>query len=263
LAAIVWFFGSAAFGFEYSEADLQHVSAASVAASVDGPTTPFMQTALLSKMAAQGAVRGGSLTLAGVQSGFQKILSQGSSSPAAQVASDAYMIYCHTVNITVMEDLAADGPLHLMGIADPDFVAYDVGKPMMPGGLVNRISLGNQAGKADETAKIEKTTLQPAAKTPEERSRHTATPMPPSLDPVAICSTCDDGMDATTYLKYYGCGQVRVTWIVDGGQSQQTMAIGSSTARKNLTRQGFTTIQFGPHRRTDSCARASHHYFQQ
>jgi hypothetical protein len=161
LAAIVWFFGSAAFGFEYSEADLQHVSAASVAASVDGPTTPFMQTALLSKMAAQGAVRGGSLTLAGVQSGFQKILSQGSSSPAAQVASDAYMIYCHTVNITVMEDLAADGPLHLMGIADPDFVAYDVGKPMMPGGLVNRISLGNQAGKADETAKIEKTNLQP------------------------------------------------------------------------------------------------------
>jgi len=31
--------------------------------------------------------------------------------------------------------------------------------------------------------------------------------------------------------------------MVDGTQSQQTMAIGPSQLRQNLTRQGFTTIQ--------------------
>ena len=231
--------------FQLSEADLQHVSAASVAASVDGPTTPFMQTALLSKLASQGTAKNGGFTLASVQSGFQQILSQGGSSPAAQVASDAYMIYCHTLYITVVEDLAADGPLHLMGIADPDFGAYDI-KPMMPGGLLNRVSLGGQAAKGNEVAIGEKTTLQPAAKKPEELAKRTL--VPPSASspaPVAICSTCDDGMDASTYLKYYGSGQVLVTWIVDGAVSQQTpMAIGPSTRRMNLTRQGFTTIQF-------------------
>lgn len=231
--------------FQLSEADLQHVSAASVSASVDGPTTPFMQTALLSKLASQGTAKGGSFTLASVQSGFQQIISQGNSA-AAQVASDAYMLYCHTVDITVIEDLAADGPLHLMGIADPDFGAYDI-KPVMPGsGLLNRVSLGNQAAKVDEVASGARASSQPAAKQPKERAKLGSFPLSPSsLAPVAICSTCDDGMDASTYLKYYGSGQVLVTWIVDGAVSQQMpMAIGPSTRRMNLTRQGFTTIQF-------------------
>jgi len=231
--------------FQLSEADLQHVSAASVAASVDGPTTPFMQTALLSKLTAQGSAKSGGFTLASVQSGFQQILSPGGSSPAAQVASDAYMIYCHTLYITVVEDLAADGPLHLMGIADPDFGAYDI-KPIMPGGMLNRVSLGGQAAKGNEVAIGEKTILQPVAKKPEESTKLTLVPRSPSSPaPVAICSTCDDGMDASTYLKYYGSGQVLVTWIVDGAVSQQLpMAIGPSQKRMNLTRQGFTTVQF-------------------
>jgi hypothetical protein len=231
--------------FQLSEADLQHVSAASVSASVDGPTTPFMQTALLSKLASQGTAKGGGFTLASVQSGFQQIVSQGNSA-AAQVASAAYMLYCHTVYITVIEDLAADGPLHLMGIADPDFGAYDI-EPVMPGsGLLNRVSLGNQAAKVDEVASGAKATSQPAAKQPKEHAKLGSFPLSPSSPaPVAICSTCDDGMDASTYLKYYGSGQVLVTWIVDGAVSQQMpMAIGPSTRRMNLTRQGFTTIQF-------------------
>ncbi len=58
--------------------------------------------------------------------------------------------------------------------------------------------------------------------------------MNPGAAPVAvaaICSTCDDGMDATSYLKYYGSGEVRVTWTVDGVQSQQNIAIGPSQPR--------------------------------
>ncbi len=255
--------------FQLPEGDLQHVSVASVSASVDGPTTPFMQTALLAKMAMQGTAKGGSLTLANVQSGFQQILLQGkgnggSSAQAsaaapqgptpAQVASDAYMIYCHTVNITVPEDLAADGPLHLMSIADPDFGAYDIGKAVMPaGGLGKGISLGDQTTKdqsaKDQTAKnnqpatLEKIAPPAAGKNPPEPGKFNLLPLKPGLTPVAVCSTCDDGIDSTTYLNYYGRGQVRVTWMVDGTQSQQTMAIGPSQPRQNLTRQGFTTIQ--------------------
>ncbi len=244
--------------FQLPEGDLQHINLASVSASVDGPTTPFMQTALLGKMAAQGTAKGGNLTLANVQSGFQQILLQGnkgggSASPApaapqglspSQVASDAYMLYCHTVNITVPEDLAADGPLHLMAIADPDFGAYDIGQPLKETGVgVKGISLGDQGGKPSQTTKVEKMVPQPGAKSTQEPGKEILLPMKPGLAPIAVCSTCDDGIDASTYLSFYGRGPVRVTWMVDGTQSQQTFALGPSPRRMNLTRQGFISIQ--------------------
>jgi hypothetical protein len=255
--------------FQLPEGDLQHVSVASVSASVDGPTTPFMQTALLGKMAAQGTAKGGNLTLANVQSGFQQILLQGnkgggSAAQAApqgltpsQVASDAYMLYCHTVNITVPEDLAADGPLHLKAIADPDFGAYDIGKPLKETGVgVKGISLSGQGAqvqgaqvqggqvKDNQTAKVEKMAPQPAANNTQQPGKIVLEPIREGLAPIAVCSTCDDGIDATTYLSYYGRGPVRVTWMVDGTQSQQTFSLGPSPRRMNLTRQGFTSIQF-------------------
>ena len=234
--------------FQLSEGDLQHVSVGSVSASVDGPTTPFMQTALLSKMSAQGAVKNG-LTLTGVQANFQQILAGGNSgsSPAAQVASDAYMLFCHTVNITVVEDLAADGPLHLTGIGDPDFGAYDVRKAVLASsGLMKGGQLGGQTAKSTVPAQVEKIPPQQAAGNNQPKvGKEVLVPLVPGAAPVAaVCSTCDDGMDATTYLKYYGTGQVRVTWMVDGTQSQQTFPLPPSPPRKNLPRQGFTTVQF-------------------
>ncbi len=63
--------------YQLSDEDLQHVSVGAVASSVDGPTTPFLQAALLSKMSSQGAVSRGGFTVAGVQSSFQQMLSQG------------------------------------------------------------------------------------------------------------------------------------------------------------------------------------------
>jgi hypothetical protein len=234
--------------FQLSEGDLQHVSVGSVSASVDGPTTPFMQTALLSKMASQGAMKNG-LTLTGVQTNFQQMLGGGNSgtSPASQVASDAYMLYCHTVNITVVEDLAADGPLHLTGIGDPDFGAYDVRKPVLAaGGLMKGAPLGGSTQKSTAPMQVEKIPPPAASSNAPKVENEKLVPLVPGADPVAaVCSTCDDGMDATTYLKYYGTGQVRVTWVVDGTQSQQTFPLPPSPPRKNLPRQGFTTVQFG------------------
>jgi len=235
--------------YQISNDDLQHVSEQAISSSVDGPTTPFLQAALLTKMTAQGAVTKTGLTMASVQSNFKQMMSPGSgSSPAQQAASDAYMLYCQPLNITVLEDLVADGPLHLKGIDDPDFGAYDISKFKTP--VMNHVGVDVQDGKSNATAAA------PALRAPIEQQANgnkanvpahmTIEPMRPGqLQPTAICSTCDDGVDATTALEYYGHGPVRVTWVVDGVQSQQTFSLGPSTKRMNLTRQGFTTINFG------------------
>jgi len=248
--------------FQLSEADLQHVNIASVSASVDGPTTTFTQTALLSKMAAQGTLNGGKFTLASLQSGMQAVFSGGGSgpplSPGAQVASDAYMLFCAPALITVPEDLAADGPLHLKGIDDPDFNSYDLPKIKQIGqpGL-ERGPLGQQGGKPAvqsdvHAVEIAGNAAAQAGKTPEMQKaavglgKNPGLPGQPQLTPIAICSECDDGLDGTTYLYYYGQGQVQMTWLVDGVIVKQTpLAVPHSTQRKNLTRQGFTTIQIG------------------
>jgi hypothetical protein len=229
--------------YQLSEGDLQHVSAAAVSASQDGPTTPFMQTALLSKMSAQGSIKNG-LSISGVQSSFQQMLVQGSNpgtSAASEVASDAYMLYCHTVDLIPVEDLDANGPLHLKSIDDPDFGAYDLVKAKIAG-VVDRPSpsatVGVTAGRPNEVA-----TASTNAKTPiKQADARITTRGGGGPAPIAICSTCDDGMDATTYLNYYGQGTVRVTWTVDGVVSQQTMGLGPSTKRLNLKRQGFDTL---------------------
>jgi len=234
--------------YQLSNEDLQHTSVGSVSSSVDGPTTPFMQAALLAKMTSQGAVSHSGLTMAGVQSSFQQILSQGSvGSPASQAASDAYMLECQPVNITVVEDLAADGPLHLKGIADPDFGAYDISQTKTP--VLDHFPEGNLSGKQNLPKELhpslERTNSPPDLKKSPELEHRGLGSIPAAQNPVAICSTCDDGIDATTSLQYYGTGQVRVTWTVDGVQSQQTLSLPPSTRRMNLTRQGYTTIQFG------------------
>ena len=48
----------------------------------------------------------------------------------------------------------------------------------------------------------------------------------------ATCSTCDDAAVAQSVIGYYGRGEVRVTWHVDGTTMQQTFALGPSEKRK-------------------------------
>jgi hypothetical protein len=234
--------------YQLSDEDLQHTSVGSVSSSVDGPTTPFMQAALLSKMTSQGAVSRNGISMAGLQSSFQQILSQGSgSTPASQAASDAYMLVCQPIYITVLEDLVADGPLHLKGIGDPDFGAYDISQIKTP--VLNHFPDGNNSENQilpkELHPSLEQTNSPPDLKKSPELEHRGMGPIPIAQTPTAICSTCDEGIDAITSLQYYGTGQVRVTWTVDGVQSQQTLSLPSSTHRKNLTRQGYTTIQFG------------------
>ncbi|MDP9050499.1 MAG: IPT/TIG domain-containing protein, partial [Acidobacteriota bacterium] len=222
--------------FQLSEADAQHTNVSLVAASVDGPGIhSFMQAAVLSNALNSG---GGNLSQASLQSSFQRILARGSGALAqgptpSQVAGDAYMFVCHPLTITVPEDLAADGPLHLMSIDDPDFPGYDV---RAPGASAPRIPVrGSVIGPpAGGTSSAQLLLTGVSQQRPQEAMQRT-----PS-GPAAICSTCDDGISARTYLHYYGRGQVKVTWEVNGVQSPQTLPIGPSERRTGLRRQGPT-----------------------
>ena len=142
--------------FQLSEADAQHVNASLVAASVDGPSgIPFLQAAMLQKIAMPGSNTASS----NGQNNYQAMLMGGSASSApsvTQVANDAYMIYCFPLTIVPIEDLAADGPLHLKSIDDPDYPGYDVVKPVK---MVPKLC-NNLPGVATE--KIESAAQHPA-----------------------------------------------------------------------------------------------------
>ena len=234
--------------YQISNDDLQHVSESAISSSVDGPTTPFLQTALLSKMTAQGGLSKSGLNASAVQTSFQQLLGQGGgNSAASQAAGDAYMLYCQPLNITVPKDLDADGPLHLKEIDNPDFGAYDISASKGP--VLNRVGLGEPLGRQQQSSTPAPLraapNLQASAGKTSDQSHTTIVPIRAGgPQPIAICSTCDDGLDATSYLHYYGRGQVRVTWTVDGVKSQQTFPLGPSEERKNLTRQGFDTFSF-------------------
>lgn len=223
--------------FQLSEADAQHTSISLVSASVDGPANPFMQAAVLTKIALPNSKN--APTQSSVQSGMQSVLGQaGGGSNASQVASDAFMIFCTTENITVPEDLDANGPLHLKSIDDPDFPGYDVRKPIQRIGLQEGalgVPATNQSG-TKQVAKLNATTITPEGAQDQKQGIKLVPLRPGEPQPAAICSACDNGMVAQSALHYYGKGEVRVTWTVDGSQSQQTMALGPSQPRTNLTR---------------------------
>ncbi len=151
------------------------------------------------------------------------------------------------MDIKVPEDLAADGPLHLMGVADPDFGAYDISSARTT--VLKGVSAVGLEGKATSSMPVAEPKVVKVSSTKMKAiaggGQQVLGPLPGSQTPVAICSTCDDGVDATTALQYYGTGQVQVTWTVDGVESQQTLSLPPSTRRMNLKRQGFTTVQFG------------------
>ena len=143
----------------------------------------------------------------------------------------------------------------MKSIDNPDFNSYDLPKAKVianPG--LNRGPLGQTSAKpavqSEVNPAINTKPIEPG-KSPEiEKATGVriggALPGQPQLTPIAVCSECDDGLNATTYLHYYGQGDVQLTWMVDGAQvSQAPLAIGPSTRRTNLTRQSFTTFNFG------------------
>ncbi len=223
--------------FQLSNDDLQNVSVNSVSSAVDGASTPFLRTGLLAQMSANGSMANGVISQGALQSNLQQMLggaSQGNN--AATAASDAYMLYCNQVYITTVEDLAADGPLHLKAIDDPDFGSYDVHDFKKISGF------GTGTGSLSNL-EVKKPAAPMQAEKPGITERGPL-PLHPNVPPAAICSSCDDGILATTAVYFYGHGPALVTWDVDGVLSQQNIELGPSAKRLNLTRQGFQTVDF-------------------
>ena len=252
--------------FQLSEADAQHLNPSVLSASIDGPGgSPFLQAATLGKLVTPG---NGATSANSVGNAFQSVLTQGAmpvslksggapppssnSTPAgpdlSAIASRAFMIYCDKKTLTVMEDHAADGPLHLKSIADPTFPGHDnsTAPHQVPFHVGTPDTVLGNAPSAKGTAKTAEPlhTLNAGAgaapsgsSTPQSKEKLLPTregSNSPTAD--ATCSTCDDAAVAQSVLGYYGRGQVRVTWNVDGTTMQQTFAIGPSQPR-NLSRQ--------------------------
>jgi hypothetical protein len=243
--------------FQLSEADAQHINASLLSASVDGPAnSPFLQVATLGKLVMSG---GNATQQNSVGNAFQSVLSQGAmpvapkggssqgsgnSAPAgpdlSAIASRAYMVFCSKETLTYPEDLAADGPLHLKSIADPDYPGHDNGPSKLPVHLAPGAvaDLGNQSAPGPATpAPVHMPTLEakPAQAPTSGQPKLTLEPMRAGGSNVtadATCSTCDDAAVAQSQIGYYGRGEVQVTWHVDGATMQQTFALGPSTQRK-------------------------------
>ena len=172
------------------------------------------------------------------------------------------MIYCDKKTPTVMEDHAADGPLHLKSIADPTFPGHDNSSaPHMapihmgaPGASLENSPGAQGTAKTAEPLHLSNAGVgQSGSSTPQSNVKVPFREGSSSATADATCSTCDDAAVAQSVLGYYGQGEVRVTWNVDGTTTQQTFAIGPSQPRK-LTRQppppvvkgGQLVLQMGP-----------------
>ncbi len=250
--------------FQLSEADAQHINPALLSASIDGPGgSPFLQVATLGKLTSLG---NSASSPNSVGSAFQSVLAQaaipvnlkagtaptasGGTAPAgpdlSAIASRAFMIFCTSVNIRYMEDLAADGPLHLKSIADPDFPGHDnsTAPHQVPihvdtsGAALGTTPGAQGAEKTAEPLHSSSAALGGQSGSSNTQSGEKLLPVKersnsPTAD--ATCSTCDDAAIAESTIGYYGQGYVRVTWQVDGTTMQQTFALGPSQERK-LTR---------------------------
>lgn len=234
--------------FQLSEADAQHVNASLLSASIDGPgTSPFLEAATLNRI----SLSGGSSQNA-VGNAFQSVISQGAKPVAssgggnagpdvAAITARAYMFYCHQETMIEPEDPAADGPLHLLAIADPDFPGHDNTSPKVPIHLLPGIhgpsGQETSGGKSAAPVLVDNSATPLSGAQPNAGSGQTPkvslVPMRPGgAKADATCSTCDDAAIAQSQITYYGRGEVQVTWTVDGTTSQMTFGLPSSPSRQ-------------------------------
>jgi hypothetical protein len=272
--------------FQLSEADAQHLNPSVLSASIDGPGgSPFLQAATLGRLVMPGSGASSSNT---VGDAFQSVLTQGATPVSLQsggapppssgnapagpdlsaISSRAFMIFCDEESPTVLEDHVADGQLHLKSIADPTFPGHDNSTaPHLapihmgaPGAVLGNAPSAKGAAKTAEPLHLSNADMGTgpggsSASQGKEKMAAIREGLGGSNSPTAdaTCSTCDDAAVAQSVLGFYGQGEVRVTWHVDGTTMQQTFAVGPSQAR-HLTRQpappvvkgGLLVLQTGP-----------------
>jgi hypothetical protein len=227
--------------FQLSDADTQQVNPSLVASSVDGPAIhPYMAVATISQLGGNAASltsNTGAAKAAFTTFGQHAVQQGNSNAPSpGDVAKRGYMIYCNQIIVTNVEDLVADGPLHLKSVDAPDFGSHDINQ-----GRAVRLNAAAGARNLSPPAPATQRTMEPRAAAGEQPS--TGSLLVAALPkPTAVCSECDDSLIAQTQLHYYGHGQARIVWHLDNGTSKEDVEdIGPSTQRPNLTRQNAGT----------------------
>lgn len=202
--------------YQLAEGDLQDSSAAGVSVLAN-PKGSLYATALH-----WDGTGGGAQHTSGVPRNF---------SHGQAVASRAYTVLCKTVQIEPRHDAATDGPLHLIAAKlrgfpeDPGNATPPAGIKVAPAPVTSpqhRLNLGGSpaADGSRQRVNLSSETL--------TINRHTAnTRLYGSAGNIPAFSACDVVLTGGGYLYYYGQGEVRLNWYLNGkkiGSTRQPLA---------------------------------------
>ncbi len=166
--------------------------------------------------------------------------------------SRIFMLYCEPLDVTIVQDTAATGPLHLDVIEVVAFSSDDVAAG--PGGAGKR-SLKKSGMLLRKVGK--KSISAPKSGAKKLRKTNDVHSMTANVDRSGIVSlgedttvsSCAGGLWARGRLTYYGQGYARVQWLVDGVVvGSRDVKIGPSELRQDLTADSSS---WGEPQRTD------------
>ncbi len=154
------------------------------------------------------------------------------------IGSNIFMLYCNPLDITIVQDTAATGPLHLDSIAVTSFSADLAASLSAPGLRADAdqapvTDQGASAGAAGQWTVSSQGGLQTDLAT----NLTQATPGYSAISMVGetTVSTCSGGLWARGVLRYFGQGYVRLTWFVDDLPIENRLIrIGPSQLRQDL-----------------------------
>lgn len=199
--------------YQLSEADLQAHSAAGVSLAANAGGTLYA-TAL--------HIGGGAPDTGDKQAhGFEH---------GKAVADRAYMLMCKPVHIEPRTDDATNGPLHLVAAKlrgfpeDPGDSSPPAGVKVAPAPDNSPLKLAQQAsGAPSGSGRASAQTVRGEVTSP----RVATTAFARGMNGTPTFSACDVALTGGGYLYYYGSGEVRMSWYLDGakvGSSMLTLA---------------------------------------
>ncbi|MCD6581606.1 MAG: hypothetical protein J7K90_07360 [Desulfuromusa sp.] len=141
--------------------------------------------------------------------------------------SRIFMLYCNPMDVTIIQDTAATGPLTLAAIDITSFSSDATQEAVLPGQKLEKQGVLQQIGKAGKkTLSVNAQNLSMAANPAQIISMGEDTRV----------SSCDGGLWAKGILAYFGQGYARIQWLVDGVViDSKEIKIGPSQIRKDLT----------------------------
>ncbi len=216
--------------FQLSADDAQKMPPGLLATSVDGAAADGSNT--YDQVAAYSG--GG---LGGILQALQN--------QAKQIAGRAYMVHCETVHVSTHRDDDAEGPLHLTGVQVVGF----------PGQAAGTSSATKHAAAKSSAKATGKATLPGASGS--SSSSHTFQASKPSTavqmnavpniaqpgPSIDTFSKCDSAVVPRARVSYYGKGDFRLVWRLNGKvieTSEPSGGLGPSTWRQDLGRDPST-----------------------